>query len=638
MWGQETSYREEADIAESREYLQSRISELMQMGILGEDLRTAWLERYDELLSSPLDLNTASQEDLLSLPLLSEFQAYQLILYRHEHKGSITDISDLKNIKGWDKDDFLTYIYPLVCLVPSGKSKIHWNDLLAEGKGQLTMLLRRPFESTEGKQYIGSPEGLSLGYSWQSKEHLSLFVGADKDSYEPWSYKGYKGFDSYHGHVAVRSLSFIRQLILGQYRASWAEGLVLGQSFRLPSLLLGKPSSYRYTASRGTSHYHLSQGISLDVNLGSKTRLSVLGSWLRLDGRIDEEGEYAYALSYADLHRTEREWSKRAKVREHYYGARLGVELGDWTLSAQAIRYNWGGKRLKSALGASYYDALDSLESFANMSLSYLYRSAQGRLVASGELARSSNRGLATSHQLHYTDDRWGRLALALRYISPDYWSYYGHSRTHYAYPHNEMGVSMAFSPDKLWGINFAFEGDWYRSIDVRRRAEREQGASLRLSMEGQIGQKLSWAMRSSYSTSSVGRPRLTANLHLKEQQIKWSKELRATIAHSPTSSSLAYALTARIAYKPSSKSHIWTMMSYHKVDNWLQRIYLYETALAGEYSSTWLMGRGLRLSAGLSHHFSPRLSASLKLSHHEQSAPRPPRASVLSIYLCLRS
>lgn len=60
----------------------------------------------------PLDINTASKEQLVTLPGIGKVTAERIILYRNE-KGSFSTVEELRNIKGISKRKLET-IKPLI--------------------------------------------------------------------------------------------------------------------------------------------------------------------------------------------------------------------------------------------------------------------------------------------------------------------------------------------------------------------------------------------------------------------------------------------------------------------------------------------------------------------------------------------
>ena len=77
-------------------------------------------ENVLQLMSSQLELNTATAEELRSLHILDEAQIESFMKYR-EHAGSLLDVHELQIIPGFD-EDMLRRLRPFVCVIyPSEK-------------------------------------------------------------------------------------------------------------------------------------------------------------------------------------------------------------------------------------------------------------------------------------------------------------------------------------------------------------------------------------------------------------------------------------------------------------------------------------------------------------------------------------
>lgn len=614
--GQEPTSQE---IELSRAYLQKELSHHLADGSLTTAIAEMYEEQYESLLASPLDIGKLSLSDLLSIPFVGEYEAYQFINYR-SREGEIQDLCELKMIPSWT-DELVSYLLPLLRLrVANAEDKPKWNALLEGGKSRLSLIAKRPFSPKPKDEYIGSPEALSLRYRYQSAGHLSAFLGADKDSYEPWRHQRHRGFDSYHGHLALSRLSIIRRLIIGDYRASWSEGLVLRQGFWGRSLFANRGGSLQELRPvSGTSEYGFSRGIAADISLSKGLSLLGLVSSRRIDGRIteDETEELLTSLQEGGLHRTARDWERRHSVKARHYGLGLAYTSGRLSLSLQGLYYDWAGRRLKHALGASYNEALDGIKAQHNISLGYRYASARGSVSLSGEVAQSKRSALATSHHLRLSGEGWGETHLALRYISKNYWAYLGHADTHYQRPNNEVGVALGYQSQPFWRIKLQAEGEWYRSLAERRANEIEGGALLRLRAERPIGKDLSLGLMSSYRYAKTSYDRWSGSAYLHYTQRKWAFRLRSDLTKPITNEALplGYALSTELRYN----NHIWrawASLAYHEVADWRGRIYYNMPRLSEEYTMGWLYGRGIVASLGGSKSFGKTLKLSGRMAY----------------------
>lgn len=628
LWGQSDTLDRPQTLVFSRAYLEERLSALVGDALLSPEEALAHEERYESLRLVGIDLNRISLEELREVPLVSEHQAYQFVQYRREQGGRIEGAEALKLISGWD-EDFILYLTPLLREQSAERTLPTWSALLGAGQGRLSLLAKRPMGREDSEQYLGSPEYLSLQYQWHSGEHLSAFVGAEKDSYEPWRYGRHRGFDSYHGHLGIKNISWIKTLILGQYRASWGEGLVLNQGFSTKSLLHagGSPRGH-YRGLSSTSEYRLSQGAVCQLSLSKHLSLAALASSIRLDGSPSESEELIGAISEGGLHHTPRAWRRRGLVLQRHWGGSLSLQYPRWSLSLNALVYDWGGRRLGKAPGVAYHEGLSQLKGFSNLSLSYQYSSLRGHIQTRGEVARSRNGAWAFSSRTGLWGELWGRLQLALRYIGADYWAYHASSLTHFGRPHNEVGLAWAYQPMQFIAkTQLSLEGDLYRSLGERGRGV-EKGGYLRLSAEHRLGRKYRLHIRSSYSWDNNRKAsKWSLRSALNYRSKAWVGSLFVEgkqVASDRSDTSWGYLISGRIAYTTATRLRIATQISYHDIPLWQGRIYLPESRLAGEYGMTNLYGKGFRLMALASGRLSRRLSLGIKATYQH----RKPRAT----------
>ena len=214
----------------SRVIFDERLQSALSEGWMDDDEANHLREVYEAYLHKPLSVNEANLDDLKDLPFLSEYKALKLLQYRTEHRGIIEDVSQLKEIADWD-DDLCILLAPLLDFSRPRQRQTVFNlsDWLSEGKSRATLLSSYTHSPDKSNRYLGSPEALSLLYQWHNHKDISLALAVQKDAYEPWQYHKYIGFDSYHGHLAFKRIGLLKQLIIGQYRTSWGEGLIINQ-------------------------------------------------------------------------------------------------------------------------------------------------------------------------------------------------------------------------------------------------------------------------------------------------------------------------------------------------------------------------------------------------------------------------
>lgn len=104
-WGQEKT------VQTTEEIIENYIEEILSNTDKEIDLTTLY-EDLTFYLNEPLNLNTATKEDLEKLQLLSEFQIENFIKYRNDF-GQLLSIYELLNINGFN-EEYVRLIIPFI--------------------------------------------------------------------------------------------------------------------------------------------------------------------------------------------------------------------------------------------------------------------------------------------------------------------------------------------------------------------------------------------------------------------------------------------------------------------------------------------------------------------------------------------
>ena len=196
----------------------------------------------------PLNINTASQEELESLNLLTPFQTRTLINYRIKN-GDLLTIYELRNLEGFD---FVTIqnLIPFIRVASSRKpDQFNLKRSFKFGTHEVMSLWGRVLEEQEGytprdstsspnSRYMGDPNRLYLRYRFKHSDRLSFGFTAEKDPGEEF-FKGSNpnGFDFYSAHLFASKIGIVKQLAVGDFHGQFGQGLTFWSGF-----------SYRKTA------------------------------------------------------------------------------------------------------------------------------------------------------------------------------------------------------------------------------------------------------------------------------------------------------------------------------------------------------------------------------------------------------
>jgi len=206
----------------------------------------SFLQQLDFFRRRPLNLNTASEDEIASFKILNELQVKSFISYRRL-LGNLISIYELQAVPGWD----VNIIRQLLPYITVSTHPSLTESLLQRSKNGLNSLLLRyatilekpvgynkPFDPAD-QYYYGSRSQIMMRYKYNYKNLLQVSVLGEKDAGEEF-FKGSQkqGFGFYSGHLAIRNIGIIRCFVLGDFTINMGQGLMQWQSFSFNFILI----------------------------------------------------------------------------------------------------------------------------------------------------------------------------------------------------------------------------------------------------------------------------------------------------------------------------------------------------------------------------------------------------------------
>lgn len=300
-------------------------------------------EIYERLLllhENPIDLNTASEEELMNLGLLSASQIDSFLAYQLAN-GKILTPYELQYIEGFDLET-ITDILPFITLTNKSKGDLPFlQRVLTERNNYLILRYERILEKKRGYEqnevadqtrYLGSADKLYLRYRVSKPGDFSFGFTTEKDAGEKlvWDPStGRFGSDFWSVHGLIEKQGKWRKLILGDYQLQFGQGLIFGSGFAM-----GKGSETVNALERvniGISPYTsvieggFLRGIAANYEISPKLMTTVFMSNLNQDANLQQGSEdtfenYFSSIQLTGLHRTATEIENRQSINEKIYG------------------------------------------------------------------------------------------------------------------------------------------------------------------------------------------------------------------------------------------------------------------------------------------------------------------------------
>lgn len=435
-------------------------------------------ERFEEYRKNPINLNTAEENELRELGILSDIQIINLLQYRKD-AGELVAIFELQAIPGLDLPTIRTLL-PFVTVsgdvddfqVPLGKMLyqgdnelyLRWSRVLENQKGYTPLA-----EGESGERYLGDPNQYYVRYRHQYSNRLSFGITAEKDRGEEFfAGSNKKGFDFYSAHLFLRDYNkTIKAIALGDYAISLGQGLLLFSGFNAGKSVTSvsiKRSGRVLNSYRSVNEVQFMRGAATTLAFGNKVELTLFGSYLGKDGNalepdssdIDINVRTLTSFDLDGLHRTPGEIADRNVVNQLTLGGSVKYKFENGHLAANALFDRFDADLVRTV--RPYNQFYFSGDQLLNISLDYSYIFQNFNFF--GETAMSDNGALATLNGLLIGLDRKVDLAILYRNYPRDYQALNASPFAETDGARNENGLyfGLEIRPLKNWKVNTYFD------------------------------------------------------------------------------------------------------------------------------------------------------------------------------------
>ncbi|MDR2813151.1 MAG: helix-hairpin-helix domain-containing protein [Prevotellaceae bacterium] len=409
--------------------VQKAIESIVEEASTLEDADVTLEVMYEQLTSyaaNPLNLNTASEAELLRLCVLNEFQAASIREYIAQN-GEMQTPYELQYVHGITQE-MMMKLLPFVATLPGEDlQKPSLRQMLTKGQHLLLARAMQTAEEQAGYKngyYLGSKQALYARYRYTFSNKLQWGVTADKDAGEPFGKSGNEaGFDFYSGHLQVANTGALRTLVLGDFYAQFGQGLSLWKGGTM-----GKSSDAFSIAKRGNGVAAYSganenlffRGAAASVNVSKTVTATAFFSYKDVDANADTLGVFS-TLQTSGLHATPKAMGEKDAVSEMAAGANVSYRMTKLRIGVTGLWHKLGGSYQRNVHPYSYYE----LNKNENANLSADYRWFIKKTYLFGEFGVSQNGGLAALNGCLADIAPRMQLALLHRYYQPQYQAYY---------------------------------------------------------------------------------------------------------------------------------------------------------------------------------------------------------------------
>lgn len=587
-----------------------------------EDLTTiddieaeSWEQTYDllsELLENPLNLNTATPDDLRELPFLSEEQIERISEYIHRY-GALQSVGELAMIDLIDETTrqlLLRFTY----LGEAEDKKQSFAEMLRTGQHELLATARVPFYERRGDKdvYLGPPYKHSLRYTFQQQRRLkAAFIGS-QDAGEPFFTKGNgTGYDHYSFYVQAQRFGRLKNLTVGHYRLNFGQGLVINNDFAMGKLVAMSTADRNQNIIRGHSsrmEYNYLQGAAAMVSVAKNLDLTAFLSYRAIDMTPNSDSTQSIrTILTSGYHRTQSEMDRRRNATEFLAGSRLAYRYRRWNVAATVV-YDAFDKPLKPVEKRSqsnlYREIYPEGQHFWNASVDYGYR--HPRFSFNGETATGSCGGIATMNTLNVK--LLGQLSLIAvqRFYSYRYYAIHSQSLSEGGSTQNESGILVGATWHPLRPLTITAYTDFAYFPWARYQVSQRSKAWDNL--VSATWKQQAWKINLRYRLRLRERDNSdrSALLNRTEQRLRasvtyaenaWNLRTQLDMSHvgtHDTPKSFGWMVSEAAGFKMKNLD-LSALVAYFHTDDYDSRLYLHERGPLYAFSFPMLYGHGIR-------------------------------------------
>ena len=575
------------------------------------------LEELSNRLQEPVNLNSATREQLEQFPFLSDIQIEHLLAYIYIH-GQMETIYELQLVEELDRQT-IQYLLPFVCIKAiNNEPAFRWKtkDAGRYGKNEVLTRLDIPFYKRKGYEhtYLGPSVYNSVKYTFRYRDQLYAGGVAEKDAGEPFAalHNRY-GYDYYSFYLLLQNCGRLKSLAVGNYRLSFGQGLVMSTDYLMGKTIYASSFNNRSAGIKShssTDEYNYFRGVATTVALTKRLSVSAFYSHRNMDGVVTD-GEIT-SVYKTGLHRSRKEADKKNLLTSQLTGGNVSYQQNHIRLGITGVYYVFNRPYEPELTGYSKYNIHGN--HFYNLGIDYAYR--WRRFSFQGETA-IGKQGWASLNRLQYSPVQDIQFMLIHRFYSYDYWAMYAHSFGEGSTVQNEQGyyVGLETTPFSHWRFFvsfdlFSFPWKKYRINKPSRGTDGLIQATFTPRTNLSMYLKYRYKQKERDLTGSKGTLTLPIFHHQLRYRLNYSLNdvfsSRTTLDYNHFHSQDRAATKGYQVTQMISSQLPWTRLfadvqgSYFCTDDYDSRVYVSEKGLLYTFYTPSFQGRGFRCAVRL--------------------------------------
>lgn len=436
-----------------------------------------------QLYSNPLDLNTATRDELAATYLLTERQLTSLVAYRATN-GPLLAVAELQAVP-----DFDVPTIQRVRAFVTVRAATLTADLPSPSDHYLLARYERVLETQKGfteatpnkngtlpTRYLGSPGQWYLRYRNSRPGTYSVGITLEQDPGEPfrWSPATHQyGPDFISFHAQIQQRGRWKNVIIGDFQQQVGQGLILSAGFSLGKnaetiLTVRRPTlgSRAYTS---LSEYGYLRGLAATYALTPHLDLTLFGAYNRRDanvavGKTPDDADVVTSFLTSGLHQTPGDLLDLRAVSETNLGGHLHYQRNSLQLGVTYLQTTFDKPVQKRDLPYNDYEFRGTKNRLVGLHGGYVWRNLNlfGELAySSGSITNSGGVGAVLGTLVGVS--RRLDLALLARHYDRNFHSFYASSFSESSRSINETGLYGGLKYSVYRKLTLSGFVDWFR-------------------------------------------------------------------------------------------------------------------------------------------------------------------------------
>ncbi|MBU8891749.1 MAG: helix-hairpin-helix domain-containing protein [Bacteroidales bacterium] len=437
---------------------------------------TSLYEDLNHYLNNPLNLNTATQEDLEKLQILNDFQVKSLLDYIKQ-KGQMLSIYELQLVYGFTLND-ITKILPFVTILGiQADARFKIKNALKYGNHQVFLRGQEVLEEQVGyspisdsallespnSRYLGSSYKLYTKYKYNYKNKIYWGFTAEKDAGEEFFAGTNKnGFDFYSAHLQVNDIGIIKTITLGDFQAKFGQGLVLWSDMGLgktPYVLNIRKKAQGLKKYSSTNENIFMRGAGTTISV-KNFDITTFYSNKKIDANIQDstENDIASVSSFQNTgyHSVPSEIIDKDAIGEQIIGGNITYNHNRFKVGLTGVNYKYSSDLLKDTTPENQF----KFQGDENTNIGLDYKFGFGDFSFFGEEAISANGGKAFLNGILVNLAPQVSFSAMHRHYDKNYQANFANAFAEASGSSNESGLyfGLELHPIKHWQVTAYFD------------------------------------------------------------------------------------------------------------------------------------------------------------------------------------